>query len=79
MHKKILYTAVVAAVMSAPQVSAATIELSEAFNYNAFIFENFEGERSGVEGRLAVGGEMNVTDFNVGLLLSPSVSESASR
>ena len=75
--KKILYTAVVAAVMSAPQVSAATIELSEAFNYNAFIFENFEGERSDVEGRLAVGGEMNVTDFNVGLLLSPSVSESA--
>lgn len=77
MHKKILYTAVVAAVMSAPQVSAATIELSEAFNYNAFIFENFEGERSDVEGRLAVGGEMNVTDFNVGLLLSPDVSESA--
>ena len=77
MHKKILYTAVVAAVMSASQVSAATIELSEAFNYNAFIFENFEGERSDVEGRLAVGGEMNVTDFNVGLLLSPSVSESA--
>jgi len=77
MHKKILYTAVVAAVMSAPQVSAAKIELSEAFEYNAFIFDSFTGQSSDVEGRLAVGGEMNVTDFNVGLLLSPSMSESA--
>ena len=77
MHKKILYTAVLAAVMSAPQVSAAKIELSEAFEYNAFIFDSFTGQSSDVEGRLAVGGEMNVTDFNVGLLLSPDMSESA--
>ena len=77
MHKKILYTAVFAAIISAPQVSAAKIELSEAFNYNAFIFDSFTGHSSDVEGRLAVGGEMNVTDFNVGLLLSPDISESA--
>ena len=77
MHKKILYTAVLAAVMSAPQVSAAKIELSEAFEYNAFIFDSFTGQSSDVEGRLAVGGEMNVSDFNVGLLLSPDMSESA--
>jgi len=77
MHKKILYTAVLTAVMSAPQVSAAKIELSEAFEYNAFIFDSFTGQSSDVEGRLAVGGEMNVTDFNVGLLLSPDMSESA--
>lgn len=77
MHKTILYTAVVAGIASAPQVSAAKIELSEAFNYNAFIFQDFEGKSSDVEGRLAVGGEMRVTDFNVGLLLSPDLSESA--
>ena len=77
MNKKILYTAVFAAVTSATHVSAAKIELSEAFNYNAFIFQNFEGQSSDVEGRLAVGGEMRVTDFNVGLLLSPDLSESA--
>ena len=77
MHKKILYTAVLTAVMSAPQVSAAKIELSEAFEYNAFIFDSFTGQSSDVEGRLAVGGEMNVSDFNVGLLLSPDMSESA--
>ena len=77
MYKTILYTAVVAAIAAAPQVSAAKIELSEAFNYNAFIFQDFEGKSSDVEGRLAVGGEMRVTDFNVGLLLSPDLSESA--
>ena len=77
MHKTILNTAVLVAVVSAPQVSAAKIELSEAFNYNAFIFQDFEGKSSDVEGRLAVGGEMRVTDFNVGLLLSPDLSESA--
>ncbi|MCZ8530873.1 choice-of-anchor A family protein [Alteromonas sp. PRIM-21] len=77
MHKKLIYTAVVAAVMSAPQVSAAKIELSEAFNYNAFIFEDYEGERSDVEGSLAVGGNLTVEDFDVGLLLPTDLSSSA--
>lgn len=77
MQKKILYTAVLAAVMSAPQVSAAKIELSEAFNYNAFIFNNYEGERSDVEGKLAVGGNLTVEDFDVGLLLPTDLSSSA--
>ena len=62
MHKTILNTAVLVAVVSAPQVSAAKIELSEAFNYNAFIFQDFEGKSSDVEGRLAVGGEMRAGD-----------------
>jgi choice-of-anchor A domain-containing protein len=77
MHKKLIYTTILAAVMSAPQVSAAKIELSEAFDYNAFIFDSFTGKSSDVEGRLAVGGKMEVTDFNVGLLLPPNMSESA--
>ncbi|WP_394221623.1 collagen-binding domain-containing protein [Alteromonas gracilis] len=77
MKKKILYTAVLAAVMSAPYVSAAKIELSEAFEYNAFIFDSYTGQSSDVEGRMAVGGEMRVTDFNVGLLLPPNMAESA--
>ena len=77
MHKKLIYTAVLAAVMSTPQVSAAKIELSEAFNYNAFIFEDYEGERSDVEGSLAVGGNLTVEDFDVGLLLPTYLSSSA--
>lgn len=77
MHKTILYTAVVAAIASAPQVSAAKIELSEAFNYNAFIFNSYEGERSDVEGTLAVGGNLTVEDFDVGLLLPTDLSSSA--
>ncbi|WP_334021935.1 collagen-binding domain-containing protein [Alteromonas sp. S015] len=77
MHKNIFYIAVATSVMSAPQASAAKIELSEAFEYNAFIFDSFTGQSSDVEGRLAVGGEMNVTDFNVGLLLSPDMTDSA--
>ncbi|WP_052010117.1 MULTISPECIES: choice-of-anchor A family protein [unclassified Alteromonas] len=56
---------------------AGKIELSSAFDYNAFIFENFEGRYSDVEGRLAVAGDMTVNDFNVGLLLSPDLSSSS--
>lgn len=77
MKKLVLHTAVAVAVLSAPYAAAAPIQLSEAFNYNAFIFNDFEGQYSDVEGRLAVGGEMRVNDFNVGLQLSPQLSDSA--
>lgn len=77
MKKLVLHTAVAIAVLSAPYAAAAPIQLSEAFNYNAFIFNDFEGQYSDVEGRLAVGGEMRVNDFNVGLQLSPQLSDSA--
>ncbi|NDW22727.1 collagen-binding domain-containing protein [Alteromonas hispanica] len=71
-------TAIVVGVLSfAPFAQAGKIELSRAFDYNAFIFEDFEGRYSDVEGRLAVGGNMTVNDFNVGLLLPPDLSTSS--
>ena len=66
-----------AALISSPLSYAGTIELSQAFNYNAFIFNDFSGERSDVEGKLAVGGNLTVEDFDVGLLLPQDLSESS--
>ena len=58
-------------------VDASPIELSDAFKYNALIFNDFEGERSDVEGKLAVGGDLTVEHFDVGLLLTPDLSSSS--
>lgn len=71
-----LHCALASALLLQP-ASASTIELSDAFNYNAFIFNNFDGERSDVEGKLAVGGDLTVEHFDVGLLLEPDLSSSA--
>lgn len=56
---------------------AAQITLSEAFDYNAFIFEDYTGYYSDVEGSLAVGGNLVVNDFDVGLQLSPDLTTSS--
>jgi len=45
-----------------PTAQAATL----AQGYNAFIFGDFTTQSSDVEGRLAVGGNMNVTSYSVG-------------
>ncbi|MDO6568217.1 choice-of-anchor A family protein [Alteromonas sp. 1_MG-2023] len=56
---------------------AAQITLSEAFDYNAFIFEDYTGYYSDVEGSLAVGGNVTVNDFDIGLQLSPDLTASS--
>ena len=58
-------------------VHATQITLSEAFDYNAFIFEDYTGYYSDVEGSLAVGGNLVVNDFDVGLQLSPDLTTSS--
>lgn len=77
MKKLVLHTAVAIAVLSAPYAAAAPIQLSKAFNYNAFIFNDYVGNQSDVEGKLAVGGDLTVEDFDVGLLLKPDLESSA--
>lgn len=67
----------IASTLFAQHALAATIELSEAFKYNAFIFNDFDGERSDVEGTLAIGGNLTVEHFDVGLLLEPNLSSSS--
>lgn len=58
-------------------VHATQITLREAFDYNAFIFEDYTGYYSDVEGSLAVGGNLVVNDFDVGLQLSPDLTTSS--
>ena len=60
-----------------PMGEAGQLPLSEAFDYNAFIFGDYTGYKSDVEGTLAVGGNLNVSDFDVGLLLSPNLTSSS--
>jgi len=66
-----------AALTLSPAGKAGQIPLSDAFDYNAFIFGDYTGYKSDVEGTLAVGGNLNVSDFDVGLLLSPDLSTSS--
>ena len=74
-----LYAALVSvATLSAPPLSnAAEITLSEAFDYNAFILGDYTGYKSDVEGNLAVGGNLTVSDYDVGLQLAPDLTASS--
>ncbi|WP_421132460.1 choice-of-anchor A family protein [Alteromonas sp. A079] len=76
-HSYFKLSALAFALSSSVNVIAAPIEISNAFDYNAFIFENFTGINSDVEGKLAVGGNLDVTDFNVGLLLPTDLASSS--
>lgn len=49
--------------------TAAPISLGEAGNYNAYILENMTGNMSDVEGRLAVGGDLTLDNYAIGLEL----------
>lgn len=60
-----------------PLSNAAEITLSEAFDYNAFILGDYTGYKSDVEGNLAVGGNLTVSDFDIGLQLAPDLSASS--
>ena len=49
--------------------SAAPVYLNEAFDFNAYIMENMTGTQSDVEGTLAVGGDLNLQHYGIGLEL----------
>lgn len=48
---------------------AAPFYLGDAANFNAYVLQDMTGRNSDVEGRLAVGGNVNLKDFAVGLQL----------
>ncbi|RYY02296.1 MAG: choice-of-anchor A family protein [Gammaproteobacteria bacterium] len=45
--------------------------LGAAAGFNAFIFDDFASTSSAVEGRLAVGGKLNINNFGIGNKLDP--------
>jgi hypothetical protein len=47
---------------------------SEPSNYNVFVFEDFRGDNSDVEGRVAAGRDIQLTNFNVGCKISSPTS-----
>lgn len=51
---------------------AGPFYLGEAGNFNAYIMEDFTGQQSDVEGRLAVGGNLNTVDYGFGYRLPAS-------
>ena len=57
--------------LSAPAL-AGPFYLGEAGNFNAYIMEDFTGNHSDVEGRLAVGGNLNTVDYGFGYRLPAS-------
>ena len=52
-------------ILALPQAATASI-LGEAGSYNAFIFNDFTSSNTDVEGRLAVGGDADLTSYGVG-------------
>lgn len=57
------------ALLTIPTLASATI-LGPADDYNVFVKQNFVGQNSDVEGRIAVGGEMHVLNYSVGAALA---------
>lgn len=58
--------------LAVPTLSAMPITLGEAGQFNALILGDMSVQRSDVEGRLAVGGNLEMSDYSVGLLLDDS-------
>ncbi|WP_207173489.1 choice-of-anchor A family protein [Halochromatium glycolicum] len=59
-------------VLQAPALSAMPITLGDAGQFNALILGDMAAYRSDVEGRLAVAGDLQISDYSVGLLLDDS-------
>lgn len=57
-------------------LNAAPITLNEAFDYNAYILGDMTGRNSDVEGRLAVGGNLDLDNFAVGLKVEEGSTDS---
>ncbi len=68
----LLNGAIVFMTFLAPQSQAYILDLQDASPYNAVIFGNMEASRSDTEGRLAVGGNLTLDNYAVGLKLAPS-------
>ncbi len=48
-------------------VTAGVINLGSAANYNAFVYKDFQATSSDVEGRLAAGGNVDISNYSVNI------------
>ncbi len=64
-----IVTVIAACMVSLPVVSAP-FYLGQAANFNAYVLENMQGNASDVEGRLAVGGDLTLNNYGLGLQLA---------
>ena len=73
-RKPLIYTGIALSLVLPSAVNAALVPLNlgVAGQFNAFIFNNFKGNASDVEGRLAVGGNLNINNFAIGERLTDS-------
>lgn len=59
-------------VLANPQNTAAEKPLGMASDFNVFVLDNYTSLSSTVEGRIAVGGNLNLNNFSVGDKLNPA-------
>lgn len=61
--------------LSTSALSAMPITLGDAAQFNALVLGDMSGYKSDVEGRLAVGGNLDLEHFSIGLLLDSSAGQ----
>lgn len=71
-HKRVNILAVSFIFSISSLAQAAVIDLGEAGGFNAFILGDMSASRSDIEGRLAVGGNLNINDYSIGMELDNS-------
>lgn len=57
-----------------PADQPAGIDLGNAGTFNAFVFENFTGQHSDIQGRLFAGGNVDLNGYSVGDQLGPDLA-----
>lgn len=67
-----------AALIARPALAAPLLDLGVASSYNVFILGDMNHQYSDVEGRLAVGGNLSLSHYAVGLLLGPDANHTDS-
>lgn len=71
-QKYLTITFCLSSCLASAQASAYTIDLGLAGQFNAFILGDMTGSNSDVEGRLAVGGNLLLNDYAIGMTLTNS-------
>lgn len=67
-----------AALVARPALAAPLLDLGVASNYNVFILGDMNHQYSDVEGRLAVGGNLTLSNYAIGMLLGSGANHTDS-
>lgn len=67
----LLLAVMLGAVLAQPKIASATL-LGPAADYNVFLFGSMTADHSDSEGRVAVGGNVNLQGYSVGLKAAPA-------